>query len=256
MADTDEQTIGQEPRDQSDEFADVIARRQRDAVRAFRRNVGGRHPRHCPICGYYGTFTPFGLQPRFDAHCAKCGSLERHRLVMLLLQRTGIIGPGHRVLHFAPERGLRGAIGERAGEYVTADLTRRNVDVNLDIEAIDLADESFDRIVCCQVLEHVDDRKALAEMFRILKPGGVALLNTPVIEGWEETYEDDDITDPEMRTLHFGQSDHRRFFGRDIRERMTEAGFVLEEFVAEEPDVTTYGLARGERIFLARRPAK
>ena len=254
MAESDDQSTKQDPEDQSAEFADVIAHRQRRAVRQFRANVGGRHPRHCPICGYYGTFTPFGLQPRFDAHCAKCGSLERHRLMMLLMLRTGIIGPSHRVLHFAPERGLRGAISARAGEYLTADLTRRNVDRNLDIEAIDLEDESFDRIVCFQVLEHVDDRKALAEMFRVLKPGGVALLNTPVIEGWDKTYEDDSITDPKMRLLHFGQADHRRFFGRDIRERMTGAGFELEEFVSEEPDVTTYGLVRGERIFLARKP--
>ncbi|WP_284162608.1 methyltransferase domain-containing protein [Frigidibacter sp. SD6-1] len=243
------------PVDQTAQFADVIAARVRKLLRSLKRDAAGVHPRSCPLCDYYGAFTPYGFPLRFDAQCAKCGSLERHRLVKLLLDRKKVIGPGHSVLHFAPEPQLGATIRALAGHYVTADLMRPRVDLKLNIEAMDLADDSFDRIVCCQILEHVDDRKALAEMFRVLRPGGVALLNTPVIEGWDETYENPEIDGARMRLLHFGQADHVRYYGRDLRDRITAAGFALEEFNSVEPDVSTYGLWRGERIFLARKPA-
>src|SRR5690606_22633231 len=115
---------------------------------------------------------------------------------------------------------------------------------------------SFDRVVCNHVLEHVDDRKALAEIFRVLRPGGIALLSTPLIEAWATSYEDDSIQDPDMRVLHFGQDDHLRYFGRDVRDRIASAGFALEDFVATEPDVATYGLLRGECIFMATKPVR
>ena len=104
------------------------------------------------------------------------------------------------------------------------------------------------------MLEHVDDRRALAEMFRLLVPGGIAFVMTPVVEGWAETYENPAITQPRDRLLHFGQNDHVRLYGRDIRDRIRAAGFELSEFVAVEPDVARYGLVRGETLFIARRP--
>lgn len=244
------------PVDRSADYAKVIERRVRQRVRQFRKNAYGLHPRHCPLCGYFGAFTPFGLNPRIDAQCAKCGSLERHRQVMLLIERSGLFDGARRVLHFAPEAALTGVLRARAAEYVTADLMRGDVDLRLNIEAIDLEDGSFDRIVCNHVLEHVDDRKALAEIFRVLAPGGIALLSTPIVEGWARTYENPAITEPAMRVLHFGQDDHARFFGRDFRDRVSAAGFTLEEFVAEEPDVSTFGLLRGECLFLARKPGR
>lgn len=224
------------------------------SVRAFRQVAGGVVPRTCPICDYQGLFAAFGTPPRLDAICPSCSSLERHRMLRLLLSRQPLIGPSDRILHFAPEPSVTRILREVSSRYETADLARRNVDHQLNIEAIALPDDSFDRIVCFQVLEHVDDTHALAEMFRILTPGGIALLNIPIIEGWDRTYENPEIVSPEDRFLHFGQSDHVRFFGRDVRERMKRAGFELTEFVAEEPDVGTYGLYRGERIFIARKP--
>ena len=240
--------------DQTQDFHNAIKRRSRRAVRAFRAVAAGFVPRSCPICGYHGMFTPFGHPPRIDAQCAKCSSLERHRMLKLLLDRSGIIAADHSVLHFAPEWHVRGFLRDLCGRYVTADLMRDGMDLRLDIEAMDLPDDAFDRIVCFQVLEHVDDAKGLAEMFRVLAPGGVALLNTPVIEGWDRTYENDAIDGKRERLLHFGQGDHVRYYGRDIRDRISAAGFDCEEFCAEEPDVRIFGLWRGERIFLARKP--
>lgn len=243
-------------KDRSADFEASITRRRRQAVRAFRAMAGGFVPRQCPMCGYYGNFTPFGHPPRIDAQCAKCGSLERHRMLKILQDRVGIIGADNRVLHFAPERHVRKFLSQACAAYVTADLMRADVDLKLNIEAMELDDNSFERIVCFQVLEHVDDHKALAEMYRVLAPGGIALLNTPVVEGWDKTYENDEINGTQDRLLHFGQGDHVRFFGRDIRDRIKLAGFECDEFCAEEPDVKDFGLWRGERVFLAKKPAK
>jgi SAM-dependent methyltransferase len=110
-------------------------------------------------------------------------------------------------------------------------------------------------VICHQVVEHVDDRKALAELFRILRPGGFAVITTPVEEGWDETYENPEATTRKDRMLHHGQGDHLRFYGRDIRDRIRAPGFELEEYVALEPDVSRCALERGSRLFIARKSA-
>ena len=109
-------------------------------------------------------------------------------------------------------------------------------------------------VVMLDVIEHVDDAKALAELFRILRPGGFAVLTTPVIEGWDETYENPAITTRKGRILHFGQGDHTRFYGRDFRDRMIGAGFQLEEYTAVEPFVSAHALERGGKLFIGRKP--
>ena len=124
----------------------------------------------------------------------------------------------------------------------------------VDIERIALPDASADLIVCSHVLEHVDDNRALAELFRVLRPGGTLVLLTPVVEGWQQTYENPAILDPQQRQLHFGQEDHVRYFGADLRMRIRRAGFELDEFSAIEPNVSRYSLIRGEKVFVARRP--
>ena len=103
------------------------------------------------------------------------------------------------------------------------------------------------------VLEHVDDTKALAEMQRVLRPGGQAVITVPIIEGWDETYENPALTTDAERQLHYGDPTHRRFYGRDIRDRITAAGFRLSMYSAEEPDVSRHALHRGERVFIGQK---
>jgi len=91
--------------------------------------------------------------------------------------------------------------------------------------AIDLPDECVDLVLCLHVLEHVDDdRRAMAEVHRILRPSGHFIVMVPIEEGWEVTYENPKVVSPRQRLLHFGQEDHVRFYGRDIRNRLTAAG--------------------------------
>lgn len=207
----------------------------------------------CVCCGETSKFRTFGLPPRLNSLCTHCGSIERHRQFAVLFDRRPELVDGRSVLHFAPEDFLKPIIKRHAGKYVTCDIVPGRADLLIDIEAIDLPNASIETIVCNQVLEHVDDRKALPELYRILSPGGVALITVPVIEGWATTYENPAVRSPTERLEHFGQEDHVRYYGRDIRQRIRDAGFELMEFVAEEPDVMTYALVRGETIFIAQK---
>lgn len=213
------------------------------------KNLCQPEVRECNLCGYRGRFWPDGNPPRKAAVCGNCGLKERHRLVGLWLSTTDISGLN--ILHFAPEPGLKKLFKFKAGEYRAADLNPAKADIVLNIEDIDLPDESVDLVVCSHVLEHVDDAKALHELHRILVPGGRAVLMVPVVEGWDHTYEEPAHTSPEDRFLYYAQHDHVRMFGRDVRDRIRDAGFHLTEFTAEEPNVARYGLRRGEKVFIA-----
>jgi len=234
------------------------ARRAAEAERVvaqFRQMAGGVHPRTCSLCGYHGLFSAFGAPPRLDARCPKCASLERHRLLALLVQREGLFGASDTVLHFAPEPPIRRLTQPRVARYETADLRPgSSIDHVVNIEATKLPNRAYTRVIANHVLEHVDDRAALAELFRILDIGGIALFTVPVIEAWDKTYECSDVRTRADRSVHFGQSDHRRYYGRDLRDRIRAAGFVIEEMTAVEPDIRIHGLIRGETIFVAQRP--
>ena len=215
---------------------------------------GASFPRICNVCGYRGRFQAAGKPRRIDARCPQCGSAERYRLLALWLDRDGGFLKHAQVLHFAPEAGLVAMLKSRVGRYESADIAPGKADRVLNIEAIAAPDASYDCVVCSHVLEHVDDKKALSEIHRVLKPGGVALIMLPIIEGWAKTYENPDVVSPEDRKRHYGQSDHVRYYGADVRGRITGAGFALAEFTAEGPDVLTYALQRGEKLFIARKP--
>ncbi|WP_438707067.1 methyltransferase domain-containing protein [Tabrizicola sp.] len=211
--------------------------------------------RTCPVCGYVGEFAPVGEPPRLDGLCPLCRSRERHRLFKLWIDRRGNITKDMAVLHFAPEPVFEPILRSMAGTYVTTDFMRTKVDLKLNIEALELADASFDVIVAHQILEHVDHHKALAECFRCLRPGGRMIVTTPVIEAWEKTYEVAGPLTPRERVLHYGQKDHLRYFGRDLKDHMRAAGFDVYEFVSVEPDVSTYALMRGETLYELTKPA-
>ncbi len=189
---------------------------------------------------------------RLDARCPGCSSFERHRLLKLWMDQNPVAGK--RVLHFAPGPSVLSFTRPGTSSYVTADITEGRADRVLDIEKLDLPDASFDVIICSHVLEHVDDRAALSEMFRVLAPGGLALLLTPVVEGWKKTYENPAIRSNEDRAAHFGQANHLRLYGSDIRSRIGAPGFQLDEFEAVEPYVQQFALLRGSVLFVARKP--
>jgi len=208
---------------------------------------------YCPACGYRGPFNPQGLRARPDARCSQCGSLERHRLFKLFLDDNPAEISGRSVLHFAPEPVVRRVVTAMApARYVTADLFAP-ADLKLDIERIELDDGAFDTVICHHVLEHVDDRRALAELFRILAPGGALLAMVPVVEGWTSSYEPEGEMTAEDRIRVLGHPEHLRIYGRDFPDRMVAAGFAVSEYVADGQRSPDSNLLRGEKVFVGRR---
>ncbi|MEO0819025.1 MAG: class I SAM-dependent methyltransferase [Pseudomonadota bacterium] len=214
--------------------------------------------RECPCCGYVGPFRPGGGGDvvGYDVTCENCLSMERHRFLKIYFDRAKPVAEGARTLHFAAEPSVTRFLEPlSSGRYVRADIDPTLGDMVVNIEAMQFEDDSFDCIVCGHVLEHVDDTKALAEIFRVLAPGGTAFLMIPIVEGWEHTYENPEVTTEFDRLKHFGQRDHVRRFGRDFRDRVRAAGFTLDEVTTEPADCVRYSLLPGERIFLASKPA-
>ena len=209
---------------------------------------------HCPICGFEGKFRGFGDPVRTAAQCPRCWSLERHRLFALAVQKGVISFEDKDVLSFAAEAAI-GSLSGGARSYKTSNYPVANgADFTFNLEAIDLPDDSYDMVICSHILEHVDDQKSLAEVFRILRPGGQLIFMIPIIEGWAETYENPAIRTERDRHIHFGQFDHVRYYGADVRKRAAAAGFRLSEFTAEASDSVRHGLLRGEKVFIASKP--
>ena len=187
--------------------------------------------RSCPVCGNSSSrFRTSGIIPRPDAECAYCNALERHRFLWLYMtERTDLFdGKPKSMLHVAPEACLAPRFQQRVGEgYLTADLLEPAM-VKMDITAIQYPEASFDVIYCSHVLEHVpDDKKAMREFCRVLKPDGWAIVLVPITA--DKTIEDPSVTDPAERLRLFGQEDHVRRYGPDYMDRLQEAGFKIEK---------------------------
>lgn len=140
----------------------------------------------CPICEYVGHFevvTPH-TGSRINAKCPKCGSLERHRLQYLVLCDLAklIDFKSKSCLHIAPEIFFKNYFENMFSKYCTADLHSKNVDFNFDLCDIPFESSSFDVVYASHVMEHIfDDTKALKEIKRILRPGGIAILPVPIL---------------------------------------------------------------------------
>ena len=210
--------------------------------------------RHCPICGYRGRFLSLGTPPRWDGRCPSCGSRERHRLIHLFLERRGIdLKDGRTILHFAPEAYFVGMMrGNDA--YHTADLVPGKARHAMDMSSISFENDSIDVVIANHVLEHVqEDRRALAEVHRVLKPGGFAILTVPQNWARESTYENPGLASPEDRWAHYGDISHLRYYGRDFPDLLSAAGFEVEAWRLAQEEEPRYGLLRDEVLWIAKK---
>lgn len=188
----------------------------------------------CPICrGHFRKFLSYGdKQKRPDVLCPRCRSLERHRLLwMFLNDKTNIFKDNLKILHFAPEPVFQKIFRSVSNiDYVTTDLSSRLADVKMDITNTSFKDNSFDVILCIHVLEHVlKDQDAMRELFRILKYGGWAIIQSPIDVNYEKTFEDFNVISPEDRKCIFGHREHVRIYGCDYKMRLENAGFIVKE---------------------------
>jgi SAM-dependent methyltransferase len=191
--------------------------------------------------------------------CWSCGSLERHREIGVLFRRRPMLSAGMSVLHIAPEPAIRKLLPKNA-EYTAGDLEPGPGQLRIDVTSMQFADDSFDVLFCNHVMEHVpNDRAAMREFRRVLRPGGWGTVMTPIVT--ETTDEDPSVTDPGERLRRFGQRDHVRRYGWDYVDRLEEAGFevdVIRDFSGEEAQ--RHGLTNlegfVEPLFLIRKPER
>lgn len=163
--------------------------------------------------------------------CPVCYSHDRERHQWLYWQAAGLLPrmQGAHILHFAPEYHLaQRIVAQQPATYIKADLYPHADDIQkVDLLQMPFADGQFDFLIANHVMEHVDNvNQALAEIHRVLKPGGWAILQTPYCATLQHTWEDAGIQSAAQRLAAYGQDDHVRLFGRDIFAIFEAAGFT------------------------------
>ena len=209
---------------------------------------GNGYAYFCPCCGIKvpgfisGRYTdrPEMFDPKRyvglkqEIICPVCGSAPRHRILAVWCEehKDKI---GGEILYFALEESMRMWMKRYRIRYVSADLNQP-ADLKIDIQQMDMQDNSWDWIFCNHVLEHVPDhKKALRELYRVLKPGGQLIISFPIDEV-NETMIEDVSASREERIRRFGQADHYRVFGRDSEEMLQKAGFTVTRIESREAD--------------------
>jgi len=238
---------------------------------------GGR--RQCVACGHrVWRFMPYRAGSRSSPplmralhmvgsnpdqfECPRCGAHDRERHLLMYMRAEGTLQQlrGKAILHFAPEKRLSRFIADAApSRYIRADLFPASPNIErVDMLAMQFGDETFDCVIANHVLEHVSNvQRALTEIRRVLKPDGIAILQTPYSAKLRRTWEDEGIDDPATRLEAHGQEDHVRLFGHDIFDLIARAGF--EDRVRRHAellagvDARDAGVNAEEPFFLFRR---
>ena len=125
--------------------------------------------------------------------------------------------------------------------------------IKADICDLPINDNSYDFILCNHVLEHVlDDKKAMNELYRVLKKGGTGIFQVPIDMKREKTFQDDSITDKLERNKIFGQYDHVRVYGKDYFKKLENIGFKVKQIDYSkkftETEILKYSIIKGEII--------
>ena len=203
-------------------------------LRAYKAARGG-FPDELERYGFYpaAAFETFNLDA---VSCPACDATDRERLIALYLAEAfRAFDPRrrYRLIEFAPGPGLPGLFNRYPFiDYRSADLNRADVHDKVDITDMGIyAEQSVDVFLCSHVLEHVsDDRRAMRELHRVLKPGGFGVVLVPLVSGVDETHEDPAIDTPALRWKYYGLDDHVRQYGkRDFVDRLTGAGFAVDQ---------------------------
>lgn len=192
---------------------------------------------YCPVCGHRSRYLMRRENAAGGELCPICFSRARHRYSWLFMTRTLRIDDftQRRFLHLAPEMEFTRRFKSLPGlVYSSADLGHPGAMYRLDLTAIDRPDGAFDAIYCSHMLEHIpDDRAAMRELGRTLGATGWLLVQVPLDKD-RPTKEDFSVVDPKQREREFGQWDHVRVYGMDIVERLTEAGFDVKVWTADQ----------------------
>ncbi|MDB5039144.1 MAG: SAM-dependent methyltransferase [Bacteriovoracaceae bacterium] len=194
----------------------------------FRSVFYGGNKVQCPCCERsYRNFVDFGDPREIAVACPGCGSFSRQRLLTLILKSKFLTSNRIlSVLHIAPELCISDFLKRQAQvKYKSIDLQSPQAEERMDLTDLHLSEGQFDLVICFHVLEHiVEDQKAMSEICRVLKKGGAALIQVPQNKSLVRSFEDPNISTPELRKKHFGQEDHVRIYGQDFKSRLESAG--------------------------------
>ena len=262
---------------------DTVRKRGKVLKRAIKlpRYLGTEY--RCPVCGTgLRAFRPMWksywrdveiYQPIHPAEsmetlnleaftCPCCDAFDRDRLTAIYLENAFASfdrNRTYRLLEFAPGDALYKKLKSLPFiAYRSADLSRKTVDERVDMtDMAAYADGSLDVILCSHILEHIpDDRKAMRELRRVLKPEGFAIVLVPLVVGVDETHEDPSMDTPELRWKYFGMGDHVRQYGkRDFIERLEAAGLKVEQLGIEHFGAETFrraGIAENSVLYVVR----
>lgn len=229
----------------------------------------------CPFCGYQSKdleivghdFRVLKQKHvigggRRAAGCYKCHSRDRERLLYAFLIEDLKL-PSEKnisILHIAPEPKLSQVLlKQNFKEYICGDLYTKGYDYlahvkNMNVLNLPFEDNHFDLFLCNHVLEHVpEDIEAMKEIFRVLKPGGNALLQVPISKNSAETVEDFTIEDQKKREELFGQFDHCRIYGQDYITRLESVGFKVHRINVSDK-YASFGVNPEEDLFFCEKP--
>lgn len=203
----------------------------------------------CTVCGR--GLKKFITIPDGDKLCPFCGSRSRtRRLYSFLLESSLLRG---KVLHFSPSRSVYRNLKRNENiTYFSTDYEDEFLaDYRYDITQIPLEDDFFDLIICYHILEHIEnDKKAMEELFRVLKSNGICAIQTPFKKG--DIYEDYSKKTAEERLAAFGQEDHVRIYSvTGLQYRLKESGFQNIE-IKTFPGNERYGFME-ETVLICRK---
>ena len=222
----------------------------------------------CPFCCHsFRRFLPAGLKLnvlkekkvigggyRLNAVCPYCKSGDRERLVYCFIKKNKLLRQYMKLLHVAPEKNLQTFLEKESIDYFSVDLDSPIAKIKMDIRNVNFPSNYFDAIICNHVLEHiVDDKKAMEELYRVLKPGGWSILQVPYSPVLKETFEDSSIIDEKGRERVFGQSDHVRIYGKDYVNRLQSVGFQVEQKKLDKNTTKKFALNPNETIFFCKK---
>lgn len=221
---------------------------------AWRVRYGGR-AHECPCCGAGLRAFEDGARKR----CPRCGSNPAQRVLALWLRtHPELTADPARVLHYEPDMALGPPLRQRLGErYLTGDL---------DTPLTTVPDASIDLVICSHALHRAaDDIAVLGEMARVLRPGGIVVLQHQIVAD-RQTYENPTARSAQERLANFGNEDQRRVYGDDFAERPQAVGLTVELVRANElagrEGIIRYGIREavwpamsGNDLYVCRRPA-
>jgi SAM-dependent methyltransferase len=215
----------------------------------------------CTCCkSSFKEFAPFGDNRRKNAWCPNCQSLERHRLLSLYFEnKTNLYKQSIKLLHIAPEDIFFKTFElQKNIEYYPVDIYphlypkgTKYFDL---LNPGDTDIEKYDVIICNHVFQYIeDDKNAMINLCKLLKPNGWAIMQVPINGKEPVTYEDPTITDPMERLKAFGLKEHVRYYGLDYADRLKAAGFkvLVDDYSAEfsDQDIYKYGFWKADAVY-------